>query len=152
MGLKKLLVSEEKVTEEVLERILGDFVRLAQDTRKVIFTPSGAHLPARPKVLLVLAAQHAWRFIQPGGEGDPTLTVAEIGAQTGLPGNTLRPVLKQLKDSRILEIPSKGVYRLPPHSLPQVEREIEEVRQKPRQSEPPRRKRARVRRASDTGR
>ncbi len=149
MGLEKLLVTEEAVTEDVLERILADFVRLAQDTRRAILTPSGVNLPARPKVLLVLAAQHAWRFIQPVQKGNLALPIAEIGAQTGLPGNTLRPVLKQLTDSHILEPLSKGVYRLPPHSLPQVEREIEELRKKHDQAQSLRPERARVRRSSD---
>ncbi len=130
MGLKKLLVTEQRVTEEVLERILSGYVLLAQDTRRVIFTPEGMKLAARAKVLLALAARHAWRFVEQGAEQDTSVSLTRLEEETGLPGNTVRPTLKALKDRRVVESPGAGVYRLPPHALAYVEEEIGKTRRK----------------------
>lgn len=116
MPLKDLLVDEQQVSESLVEEILAGNARLARDTRRVLLTPEGARLPARAKILLVLAAQHAWRFVVPG-QSDITLTVKEIQGQAGLAGNTARPTLKSLKDDHVIEPSSAGSYRLPVHAL-----------------------------------
>ncbi len=130
MPLRDLLVSEQKVTEDVLEKTLKDFVLLG-DKRRIVFTPAGEQLPAEARVLLVLVAQHAWRFVVQGEEQDTSLPVAEIQQQTGLTGNTARPTLKSLKDRGIIESPERGVYRLPPYSLGFVVREMDKFRHSP---------------------
>lgn len=130
MPLKDLLVSEQTVSEELVEEILEGNARLASDTQKVLLTPEGSRLPARAKVLLVLAAQHAWRFVAPGHDGDISLTVKQIQEQTGLPGNTLRPALKGLKEAYMIESPSEGRYRLPGHALHHALAEVNKRKKK----------------------
>ncbi len=138
MSLRDLLVTEQKVTEEQLGRVLAGYVLLAEDTRRPILTPVGVRLPGRLKVLLVLATQHAWRFVRPGEERDTSLPIAAIAEFSGLPGNTLRPILKDLKDAHILESPATGTYRLPGHSLNYLEGELEAIKQKPEPTAKPR--------------
>jgi predicted transcriptional regulator len=128
MPLKDLLINEEDVSEELVEEILSGSARLAGDTRRVLFTPEGSRLSARAKVILVLAAQHAWRFVSPSGEGHVALSIREIQDQTGIHGNTLRPTLKGLKDGRLIEASSPGAYYLPAHSLQKALEEINKGR------------------------
>ena len=130
MPLRDLLVTEKAVTEELLESILSGYVKLAEDTRRAVLTPEGAKLPARARILLVLAARHAWRFVEPGAEQDLSLPLSEISEQTGLSGNTVRPTLKELKDKRIVESPRAGAYGLPPHSLSSVASELEAIKKR----------------------
>ena len=124
MSLKRLLVSEQQLTEEILDQLLSDYVRLVHETRRVTLTPAGGALTGRAKVVLVLAAQHAWRFLAPDEEQDTSLPIREIEQLTGLPGNTLRPILKDLTDRRLLESTGKGVYRLPAYALTYAAAEI----------------------------
>lgn len=125
MPLKDLVVKEQEVSEELLEQILAGNAQLATDTKNVILTREGGQLTARAKILLILAAQHAWAFVSADEETDASLTVKQLEEQTGLPGNTLRPGLKALKDAHIIASPKQGSYKLPAHALHYALDEIE---------------------------
>ncbi len=128
MPLKDLIIKEEDVGEELLEEILRGYANLATDTRRVILTAAGRRLPARVRILLVLSGRHAWRFVAPGEERTTAMTVKEIQEQTGLPGNTLRPALKALKDAHVIEAVGTGEYTLPAYGLQQAKDEITKLR------------------------
>jgi len=122
--LRKLLLSEQRADEGLLTDLLKGLALLDQTKRQVVLTPAGLKLAGRARVLLVLAGQHAWKLLGGELEGDASISVKEIESQTKLIGNTLRPILKDLKDENLIEAAGKGRYRIPVHALPVVPVEI----------------------------
>jgi len=116
MALQDLVINNQQISTEIIEGLLKGRVNLIQEGRMVHLTKEGMHFPNKAKILLFLAGGKAWELLD--GEGWNSLpgVMEEI---LGIPGNTLRPVLKELADNFLVksekgkyQILSKGIYEL----------------------------------------
>lgn len=101
MALKDLTVAKSELTEKQIEEIVGNHVRYDPAAKEVVFLPTASSLPNRTRVLLYLVALQGWPFVT----DDPVTTEAtpaEIEKMLHIPGGTLRPILKELKDSHFI--------------------------------------------------
>ena len=63
MGLKDLIISQEKVTEGLLESILRDNIDLVEQDSSVHLTVKSFRYSAKLKILLYLSGKKAWAEI-----------------------------------------------------------------------------------------
>lgn len=103
MALKDLVADRGKITEEMIEKIIADYIRYDPGTYEIVFTRAGMALGNDAKVLVMLVAILGWKYVT-----DETRSVdtrpAALEALTGIHGGSLRPTLKKLKDSRLLAV------------------------------------------------
>jgi len=122
MGLKDLIASKSSLAEDVIEEIVSEYVRYDTDHKSVFLTPDGHELSGKSKVLIYLVALQGWPFVL--DDLVPTDSKpGEIEKHTGIHGGTLRPLLKELKDRRII-IEKGGRYSVLSAALPSIKREL----------------------------
>ncbi len=116
MALKDLVINNQQISTEIVEKILKDRVDLIQEERMVHLNKKSVNLPNRQKVLLFLAGGKAWELI----DGEIwNCTPGSMEQLLGIPGNTLRPILKEFADNFFIksekgkyQILYKGIYEL----------------------------------------
>jgi hypothetical protein len=122
MGLKDLIASKSSLAEDVIEEIVSEYVRYDTDHKAVFLTPEGHELSGKSKVLIYLVALQGWPFVVDDlVPTDPK--PGEIEEHTGIPGGTLRPLLKELKDRRII-IEKSGRYSVLSAALQSIKKEL----------------------------
>lgn len=101
MALKDLVADHKKVAEETIEKIIGPYVRYDPAAQKIVWTAQSKSLSNDAKVLVFLVAVLGWHYVS-----EEKITVktkpANLESDLGIPGGTLRPVLKKLKDGHLL--------------------------------------------------
>lgn len=101
MALKDLIVQRSSLTEAAIEEIVGKYVNYDPEEKAVALTAAGSSLGLKAKVLVYLVALQGWRFVT--DEAIPLdAKPADITEHVGIPGGSLRPTLKELKDSQII--------------------------------------------------
>jgi len=123
MPLKDLTTEKAKVTEQKLESILKDYVRWDPRGEEIILLPSSAHLRNTQRVLVYLLARKGWQFILTTKGPEEAVKPGHIEKGTGIPGGTLRPILKTLKEGKTVVCVS-GRYMVPDHNIDAVGRDI----------------------------
>jgi hypothetical protein len=107
MPLKDLVAKKSEIAESAIEAIVSKHVRYYTDTLEIGFTPEGAGLSGEKKVLVYLVALLGWRYVT----DKPPITAtkpADLEKVLGIPGGTLRPVLKNLKDAHLIAYGGDG--------------------------------------------
>lgn len=79
------------------------------DTLEIGFTPDGVGLSGEKKVLVYLVATLGWRYVT---DEPPTVLTkpADLEKALGIPGGSLRPFLKSLKDAHLIASHAAGGY------------------------------------------
>jgi len=115
MSLKDLLVSKAKVTEEEIKETIDGYVGYDADALEVVLLPGSAKLDATKKILLYLVALRGWRYVV---DAPPKVAAkpGEISEHLGIGGGTVRPVLKKLKEGRVVR-KKGGEYMVPEHNF-----------------------------------
>lgn len=116
--LDKLFADGGSLDLELLANLLVDYVRLYA-TGEIGFTEEGRSLTAKEKIAIFLLARKALK--QKGIITDEAIKPGDIEEQTGIKGNTIRPLLKQLKDERIARNDDGGAYHIPDFAIHAVD-------------------------------
>jgi hypothetical protein len=122
MALKDLIAQRSALTEQQIEVIVARFVRYDLDEKAVMLTPEGGALLGKSRVLVYLVALQGWQFLTE--EAVPMdAAPADLEKALNIPGGTLRPVLKGLKEQHRI-IARDGRYSVPPSGLDAVMGEL----------------------------
>jgi hypothetical protein len=93
------------------------------EEKKVFYRPSFASLANRGKVLVHLVALQGWPFVTQEAVATDAAP-AELEEALGIPGGTLRPILKELKDHHFIRSVGRR-YSVRQSGLDPVQSEIE---------------------------
>jgi hypothetical protein len=119
----------------VIEEIVADYVRYDVDHKGVFLTPEAHHLSNKAKVLIYLVALQGWQFVI--NESVPAdAKPSEIEEGVGITGGSLRPVLKELKDRKII-VEKGGRYSVLSAALGAVKAELDGSPTSPRKTKKP---------------
>lgn len=110
MALQDLVISQTKISEELIEHLLKGKIQLIEENNEVHLLPSTKNYSNPIRVLLYLCGKKAWSLLK----NEEVLTpIVELSNNLGIKGNTLRPILKSLRDDRLVESKSGQYYVLP---------------------------------------
>lgn len=109
MALKSLVAKKSEIAESAIEEIVSKYVRYYTDTLEVGFTPECASITSESKILVYLVALLGWQYVT---DESPEISTkpADLEKVLGIPGGSLRPLLKNLKDAHLIAPNVGGGY------------------------------------------
>jgi hypothetical protein len=119
MALKDHITDSAKLKEEEIESIIADFLKYDPAHKAVVFLPKTHELSSEKKILLYLVALRGWLFVVKENPPAADALPREIERVTGVRGGTLRPILRSLAQSKMVDS-RKGRYEIPAHNLGRV--------------------------------
>jgi len=128
MALEDLIIDHKQISKELLEKLLVGRVELIKENEGVNLTRISNNYSNKTKVLLYLCGKKAWELLN---SNKVNASIEELQKNLGIAGNTLRPILKELKDSYQAES-EKGKYRILPKGVFELEKTIEQEGEKER--------------------
>ena len=134
MALKKLVVERGKIAEEMIESVVSDFIGYELNPNTIVFKPKGASLRNDAKILVYLVAVLGWQYVADDEHTTDTRPAA-LEATLGIPGGTLRPILKKMKDAHLLTVANKH-YSIRPSNLDAIGRIVQDGQSVPTTSKP----------------
>lgn len=108
MPIQDLLVKSSEIGEATMEKILKPYVQYV-DNGEISFTPAFFELKSDDKIGIALVAKDGWRFIAGKENYAGGMKNEELEKFTILPGNTVRPAIKRLRDKNLIRT-EKGVH------------------------------------------
>ncbi len=101
MSIQNLLVKSSDIGETAMEKILKPYMQFV-DNGEISFNGSFFDLGANERIGVALLAKDAWRYI-PGKENlAGGMKNEELEKLTLLRGNTVRPIVKGLRDKGLV--------------------------------------------------
>jgi hypothetical protein len=122
VALKDLIADHRQIAEETIEKIVAPHVRYDPAARKIAWTSQGKSLGSDARILVFLVAVLGWQYVL-DEKHEVATKPADLEAELGIPGGTLRPILKRLKDSHLLAV-MNGHYRVQLANLDTIEAAI----------------------------
>lgn len=116
--LRRLVVTEQPLDLELLASTVEQFVVLYIDPPKVDFTSQWFQLDNNRKILSYLLGRKALTVLlkeQSDMEFEEKVSPSDIEQATGIPGGSTRPVLKRLREKRLVK--DAGGYLVPNNVL-----------------------------------
>jgi hypothetical protein len=103
------MVKSSEMGEEAMEKILKPYVRFV-DNGEIAFDGSFFALTADDKIGIALIAKDSWRYISGKEHLAGGMKNAELEKVTLLPGNTVRPTVKRLRDKGLIKTEKDSHY------------------------------------------
>ena len=121
--LTRLVLNEAEVDRELLASALEGLIRLDLGQGAIAFQAGvRAGLSKRQIVLTALLARKALHLL--AAEHAEALRPQAIEFLTGVKGNTLRPILKQLADGGLVRRDDSDGYFVPPYAVEQAAHQL----------------------------
>lgn len=151
MSLRDLVAKKSEIAESAIEEIVSKYIRYYIDTHEIGFTPEYSTLNGESKLLVYLVAILGWQFVT---DNPPTTSTkpADLEKAIGIPGGTLRPLLKNLKDAHFIA-PSAEGYAIREGNLEAIAAAIngEKKSHKPRKANQTKGKPSKMQKTTQTG-
>lgn len=96
------MVKKSELGEEAMEKILQPYVRFV-DNGEIAMDGPFFSLNADEKIGIALIAKDSWRYIPGKEELAGGMKNAELEKITLLPGNTVRPSVKKMRDKGLIK-------------------------------------------------
>jgi hypothetical protein len=115
-ALEDLVVDAREIDRELVATFLKPYLRIDGASCGIIPMPAWSEVPNEARVLLYLVARKAMRALDlPLPE--EAATPLEIERATGIPGGSVRPALKRLLKSRLVERSIGVGYVVPNYAM-----------------------------------
>ena len=128
MSLNSLYEESASIDENLLTGVLSPLIRLVpnptEESEAIRPLPAFDDLRRRQKVLTVLITQRARVSLGDIGVESLGVSPAQIEEWTGIPGGSLRPLLRRMLTDRIVVQPDRGRYQVPPYAMERAAKEI----------------------------
>jgi hypothetical protein len=132
MALRDLIADKSSFNEATIERVVSPYVRYDVEAQELTFLSPFARLSNKAKILVYLIGLQGWIFVTEEPVASDARP-ADIEAATGIPGGSVRPVLRELCDNHVVA-ERNGSYSVRATSLPAVEAEVAGAAVRPVQS------------------
>jgi hypothetical protein len=123
VALSDLVVSQAELTESQIEELIEPYVRYDAMAKRLVLLPPASNLSNRQRVIAYLVALSGWPFVLSDDLPPIALTPAELGSALNIPGGTLRPILKTLKDERLIQV-NEGRYSVNHVTFPFLKKQL----------------------------
>lgn len=124
MALKDLVISQRELTEEQIEELIEPLLRYDASTRQLVLLPPAAELQNRQRVIAYLIGLLGWPLVLPEDPPATAMTPAELAEVLKIPGGSLRPILKALKDERLIQV-KDGKYSVSHVTFPFLKEQLQ---------------------------
>ncbi|MXX99778.1 MAG: hypothetical protein F4Y67_03020 [Chloroflexi bacterium] len=128
MTLKSLYEEPAALDEKLLVGVLGPLIRLTpnpiDESEAIRPLPAFDELNRRQKVLTVLITQRARVSLGDIDAESLGVSPVQIEEWTGIPGGSLRPLLRRMLTDRIISQPDRGRYQVPLYAIERAAQEI----------------------------
>ncbi|MFC7044606.1 helix-turn-helix domain-containing protein [Halobacteriaceae archaeon GCM10025711] len=121
--LEDLIVDEDELNEELLAGLLSNYVRIGNDSGRLVLQPAFHELTSDKQVAVVLLSQKAKTELDMAES--EWLTPSDIAELSGVKKGTVYPAVRNLDDEGLAEN-DDGNYRIPTYNLEKTEQFIKE--------------------------
>ena len=124
MVLKDLIANRDEDLEKKIEELISGRIHYGLDPHEIVFTFEGSSLSNMAKVLTYLVATLGWKYVDENFTL-PSTKPADLAEALGIPGNTLRPILKKLTDKKLIKN-TNGEYSIREANIANIERTLKD--------------------------
>lgn len=101
MSLTDLVVDEAELQEAAIEKVVSSYVKYSKEGN-VIVDPKLLKEPIKKQIMVYLFAKSGLRFLIKATQDEIFVSNEELEKKLGLPGGSVRPNVKRLRDEGLL--------------------------------------------------